>query len=168
VNPIWLIVIGIAVGVYSGIMGLGGGTIMIPILVLALGFGQHKAVATSLAVMIPPVTLPAVIKYYREGHVDPWVAAWIAVGVLFGTPAGAAVAGYLSDRALRLVFGFVLVYIAGYTIFQTLGKQHLMRSIALAAVLVVASAAFFLAVRWYDASQASQQPPASAPSTAGV
>ena len=165
-NPIWLIVIGVAVGLYSGIMGLGGGTIMIPILVLALGFGQHKAVATSLAVMIPPVTLPAVIKYYREGHVDPWVAAWVAVGVLCGTPVGATVAGYLSDRALKLVFGFVLVYVAGYTIFQTLGKQYLVRSILLAAVLVVASAAFFLAVRWYDAAAARQHPPEGEPTTA--
>ena len=167
-NPIWLIVIGVAVGVYSGIMGLGGGTIMIPILVLALGFGQHKAVATSLAVMIPPVTLPAVIKYYREGHVDPWVAAWIAAGVLAGTPAGAAVAGYLSDRALRLVFGFVLVYIAGYTIFQTLGRQHLVRSMVLAGVLLAAAAAFFLVVRWYDAGQARQQPPGGGAGAAGV
>jgi uncharacterized protein len=124
VNPIWLIVIGVAVGIYSGIMGLGGGTIMIPILVLALGFGQHKAVATSLAVMIPPVTLPAVIRYWKDGHVDWQVAAWIAVGVLCGTPLGQMVAKHLSDTALKLVFGFVLVYIAGYTIFQTLGKQY--------------------------------------------
>src|SRR4051795_1126191 len=80
VNPAILIGVGILVGIYSGIMGLGGGTVMIPVLVLLLGFNQHQAVATSLAVMIPPVTLPAVIAYYKEGHVNLRIAAFIAIG----------------------------------------------------------------------------------------
>src|SRR5688572_28323652 len=84
INPAILIGIGIIVGIYSGIMGLGGGTIMIPVLVLLLGFTQHQAVGTSLAVMIPPVTLPAVIEYYRKGHVDLRIAAFIAIGFLAG------------------------------------------------------------------------------------
>lgn len=54
-------------GVFSGIMGLGGGAIMIPLMVLVLQFSQTKAHGLSLAVMIPPVTLPAVIAYFRNG-----------------------------------------------------------------------------------------------------
>ena len=153
-NPITLIAIGVAVGVYSGIMGLGGGTLMIPAMVLLLGFTQHQAVGTSLAVMIPPVTLPAVIEYYRKGHVDISVAIWIAIGVLAGAPIGSMIANQLSDRALRLVFGFVLVYIAGYTIFQTLGKQYLTRSMIFAAILALTAAAFYVGTRWYDARHA--------------
>src|SRR6266540_4164930 len=107
-NPLILIAVGVIVGVYGGVMGLGGGTVMIPILVLLLGFSQHQAVATSLAAMIPPVALPAVIKYYKDGHVDPKVALWIAVGILAGSFFGALIAGKLSDTALKLVFGFVL------------------------------------------------------------
>jgi hypothetical protein len=151
-NPLALLAIGIIVGIYSGIMGLGGGTLMIPIMVLLLGFTQQKAVATSLAVMIPPVTLPAVISYYRNGQVDFTVAVWIAVGVLLGTPLGAYVAIQIADRlgdkTLKLIFGFVLVYVAGYTIFQTLG--NLTRSILFAAVMLLAAGVFYGATRLYD------------------
>src|SRR5437660_12610691 len=84
INPAILIGVGIFVGIYSGIMGLGGGTVMIPVLVLLLGFTQHQAVGTSLAVMIPPVTLPAVTEFYRNGHVDVRTATWIAIGVAAG------------------------------------------------------------------------------------
>src|SRR5258706_15739406 len=95
-HPAILIGIGILVGIYSGIMGLGGGTVMIPVLVLLLGFTQHQAVGTSLAVMIPPVTLPAVIEFYRKGHVDLRIAAWIALGFL----GGALVGGFIANQIL--------------------------------------------------------------------
>lgn len=162
-HPAVLFGIGIIVGVYSGIMGLGGGTIMIPILVLLLGFTQHQAVGTSLAVMIPPVTLPAVIQYYREGQVKVDVAVWIALGFLPAVFFGAYLAQLLSDRMLKLVFGFVLVYIAGYTIFGTLGKQHLVRTISFAAVLVFVAAIFFGVTAWYDRRST---PPQSASTSA--
>src|SRR3954466_12523316 len=105
VNPAILIGVGIFVGIYSGIMGLGGGTVMIPVLVLLLGFNQHQAVGTSLAVMIPPVTLPAVIEFYRKGYVDLRIAAWIALGFLCGAFLGGFIANKLNDMVLRLIFG---------------------------------------------------------------
>lgn len=154
VHPGFLILIGIAVGIYSGIMGLGGGTVMIPIMVLVLGFTQKEALGTSLAVMIPPVTLPAVIEYWRNGHVRPWVAMWIALGVLPGALLGGWIANQLEQNTLKLIFGFVLVYVAGYTI---LGKEHLVRSMILAGVLVLIAALVFGAVRWYDARTPNQQ-----------
>jgi hypothetical protein len=161
-HPGVLFGIGIIVGVYSGIMGLGGGTIMIPILVLLLGFTQHEAVGTSLAVMIPPVTLPAVIQYYREGHVKFDVAVWIALGFLPAAFVGAYLTQYFTDWMLKLVFGFVLVYIAGYTIFGTLGKQHLVRTISFAAILLLVAAIFFGATWWYDRRTTAQSPATSA------
>ena len=163
VNPFILIAIGIFVGVYSGIMGLGGGTVMIPIMVLLLSFTQHQAVGTSLAVMIPPVTLPAVIRYYRDGHVDLSVAAWIAFGLLLGTSVGAIIASKIEDKALTLIFGFILTYVAGYTIFQTLGNHHLTRSMILAAILVLVSTAFYFTTRWYDVNYAKPQESALTP-----
>jgi uncharacterized membrane protein YfcA len=143
----WLFVIGVIVGIYSGIMGLGGGTIMIPIMVLILGFTQKEALGTSLAVMIPPVTLPAVIEYYRNGHVKPTVAIWIALGVLPGAFLGGYIANQLGQNSLKMIFGFVLVYVAGYTI---LGKEHIVRTMLLAGVLVIVAGAMFGAARWYD------------------
>jgi uncharacterized membrane protein YfcA len=161
-NPPLLISIGILVGIYSGIMGLGGGTIMIPVLVLLLGFSQHQAVGTSLAVMIPPVTIPAVIEYYRRGHVDLRIAAWIALGFLAGAVLGGFVANKLSDHALRLIFGLVLIYIGAYTLFQTLGKQNLLRSIIIAAILTILSALTYTALR----ATTPQPPPQSPTQTA--
>ncbi len=167
-SPLPLLLIGVIVGIYGGVMGLGGGTIMIPIMVLALGFSQHEAVGTSLAVMIPPVALPAAIQYYRQGNVRLVPALWIAIGFVVGALVGGHIAHYLSDRALKLVFGFVLVYVAGYTIFDTLGKHHLLRSILLAALLVAISATFYSLTRYYDqsrspvaAASAPQHPPAN-------
>jgi uncharacterized protein len=156
VSPVVLVIVGVCVGIYSGIMGLGGGTIMIPVLVLLLGFDQHRAVGTSLAVMIPPVTLPAVIAYYREGRVDLSVAMWIAVGVLCGAYAGGWFANRLSKNAMQMTFGFVLIYVAGYTLFNTLGRQHLVRSMTFAGVMVLAAALFFGVVKWNDARNARQ------------
>src|SRR5215212_4111783 len=153
VNPAILIGVGIFVGIYSGIMGLGGGTVMIPVLVLLLGFNQHQAVGTSLAVMIPPVTLPAVIEFYRKGYVDLRIAAWIALGFMAGAFLGGFVANKLPDIGLRLIFGFILVYVGGYTLFQTLGKEHLVRSMIVAGVLVVIAAGAYLSVRVADARQ---------------
>jgi uncharacterized membrane protein YfcA len=154
VNPAILIGVGIFVGIYSGIMGLGGGTVMIPVLVLLLGFTQHQAVGTSLAVMIPPVTLPAVIEFYRKGHVDLRIALWIALGFIGGAFLGGFVANKLNDTALRLIFGFILVYVGGYTLLQTLGKQHLVRSMIVAGVLVVVAAGVYASFRIADARQA--------------
>ncbi len=147
-NPAILIGVGIFVGIYSGIMGLGGGTVMIPVLVLLLGFTQHQAVGTSLAVMIPPVTLPAVIEFYRKGHVDLRIAAWIALGFIGGAFVGGFVANKINDTILRLIFGFILIYVGGYTLFQTLGKEHLMRSMMVAGVLVLLAAAVYSAFRF--------------------
>ena len=156
-NPILLIVFGVVVGIFSGVMGLGGGSVMIPIMVLAFGMTQQQAHGTSLAVMIPPVALPAVIEYWRHGNVDLRVAAWTAAGVLLGSFFGALVANSIPKESLKLVFGFLLIYVAGYTIF---GKEHLTRSVTLAGVLVLFAALIFGATRFYDrrAPQATPAP----------
>ena len=161
-NALLLILFGLVVGVFSGVMGLGGGSIMIPVMVIAFGMTQQQAHGTSLAVMIPPVALPAVIEYARHGNVDWRVAAWTALGVLLGSFFGALVANSIPKESLKLVFGFLLIYVAGYTIF---GKEHLARSVTLAAVLVVLAAALFGATRYFD--RPTSGPPGDAPAQAG-
>ena len=149
-NPLLLIGFGIVVGVFSGVMGLGGGSVMIPMMVLALGMSQTQAHGTSLAVMIPPVTLPAVIEYYRTGNVNLHVAGWMALGVLCGTFFGAAIATSLPKETLKLVFGFVLIYVAAYTVF---GKEHLTRTLVLSFALVLVGVAMVMVTRWVDGSR---------------
>jgi uncharacterized membrane protein YfcA len=153
----FLILFGVLVGVFSGVMGLGGGSVMIPIMVLVLGMTQQQAHGTSLAVMIPPVTLPAVIAYYMardpdtgKRNVDLTVALWMAVGVLFGSYFGGKFANFLPKEGLKLVFGFVLIYVAAYTVF---GKEHLVRTLTLSGALLAIAVAIYFLTQWYDAQK---------------
>jgi uncharacterized membrane protein YfcA len=123
---------------------------MIPVMVLAFAMTQQKAHGTSLAVMIPPVALPAVLEYWRNGNVDWRIALWMAVGVAVGSFFGAALANRMSVGALKLVFGFLLIYVAGYTIF---GKERMGRSVVLAGVFVLFAVLLWSAVKWYDRRQ---------------
>ena len=167
-NPVTLILFGILVGVFSGIMGLGGGSIMIPIMVLLMAMSQEKAHGTSLAVMIPPVALPAVLKYWKEGKVDWNVAIWTAIGVALGSYFGASIALSMQKvhkDLLRWVFGFTLIYVATYTVF---GKEHLVRTLLMALLIVGISIGLFMLTRWHDGRTAvSAATPAAAtvPST---
>ena len=151
-HPMALIAFGVIVGIFSGVMGLGGGSVMIPIMVLLFSMTQQQAHGTSLAVMIPPVTLPAVFEYYRRGNVDFRMAGWMAIGVLLGTFFGALVANHLPKETLKLVFGFLLIYVAGYTIF---GKEHIARTTVLAGLMVFVAVMIWLIVRWMDAKAAA-------------
>jgi uncharacterized protein len=151
-NPLVLIAFGVVVGVFSGVMGLGGGSVMIPVMVLAFHMSQPAAHGTSLAVMLPLVTLPAVIEYYRHGNVNVAMAAWMAVGFMLGSFFGAYAANAMPKETLKLIFGFLLIYVAAYTVF---GKENLARTTVLSAVLVVIAMGVFAAVRWYDKSQSA-------------
>jgi uncharacterized protein len=139
-NPLVLIGFGIMVGVFSGVMGLGGGSVMIPVMVLLLGLSQTQAHGTSLAVMTVPVMLPAVIQYWRHNNVRLDVAIWVAIGVAMGTFFGAYLANMLPKETLKLVFGFGLVYVAAYTIFS---GQSPMRAASLAGVVLLSAMALF-------------------------
>jgi uncharacterized protein len=160
-NPALLIAFGIFVGVFSGLMGLGGGAVMIPIMVLAFGFEQAKAHGMSLMVMIPPVALPAVIKYFREGHLrvdqgDIWTAAFISAGLLAGSYFGASIATTLAKHKgmLAAVFGLLLVYVAVYT---ALGKGNIGRSVVLSLLVTIVAAGVVLGAKWYDAQKSGTQ-----------
>lgn len=154
-NPLVLIAFGVLVGVFSGVMGLGGGAVMIPIMVLVFGLSQPMAHGTSLAVMLPMVTLPAVIEYYRNGNVRIGMAVWMAAGFMMGSFFGAYVANAMRKEDLKLVFGFVLIYVAAYTVF---GKENLARTTVLSALLVVIAMGVFAAVKWYDKSRQQAAP----------
>jgi uncharacterized membrane protein YfcA len=103
--------IGAAGGVASGLLGIGGAVLMIPLLVAVLGLGQHEAQGTSLAVMLPPVGLPGVLVYSGARGGLPWlVIGCVAGGFLLG--------GALGARVARRVAGPALV--RGFAVFQLL------------------------------------------------
>lgn len=112
-----LIFIGIIAGILSGLVGVGGGVIMVPLLVLLLGFSQHQAQGTSLAVLAVPVTAVAVYNYYKEGFIDWRYAAVIAVFFVIGGFFGSKLAIGIDQKMLKKIVGIILLLIAGKMLF---------------------------------------------------
>jgi len=104
--------IGIAIGVISGLIGLGGGVFLIPILVYGYGMDQHRAQGTSIATLLLPIGALAFWKYYGAGNVDIRVAALMALGFFVGGYFGGAWAQALPTLLLRRIFAACLVAIA--------------------------------------------------------
>lgn len=106
-----LMVLGCVAGITSGLIGIGGGVIIVPALVLLFGFSQQVAQGTTLALMVPPLGILAALTYYRQGYVDIKTAALICLGFLAGSAMGADLAVRLPAEILTRVFGAVLVAI---------------------------------------------------------
>jgi len=113
-----LLLVGVVVGVVSGVVGIGGGILFVPALTWLLGMSQHKAQGTSLAALLAPVGLFAFIEYYRNGNADLRVGLLLAVGFLLGGYFGAAGAQHIPEIWLRRVFAVTLVAIGGHMFFS--------------------------------------------------
>jgi uncharacterized membrane protein YfcA len=111
------IVIGLLGGVFAGMFGVGGGIVIVPALVYWAGFSQHKATGTSLAVLLPPIGLAAVIEYYRHGNVDIRAAALLAATMIVGAWGGAVIANHMKGAHLRLAFGVFVSAMGVYLIY---------------------------------------------------
>jgi uncharacterized membrane protein YfcA len=105
------ILLGLVVGVLSGIVGIGGGILIIPALVYFFHMDQHKAQGTSLGALLAPIGALAFWEYYKAGNTDLKAAALIAVGFLAGGYFGGRWAQQLPDLVLRRVFGTFLVIV---------------------------------------------------------
>jgi len=106
------VLIGLIGGILSGLTGLGGGFIMVPLLVYLFGMTQHAAQGTSLAVLLPPLGLLAFLQYYRNGHVDVQVAVLVALGFFVGGYVGGSLAQMIPGPLLRKGFAVVMALIA--------------------------------------------------------
>lgn len=113
-----LIIIGLIAGLLSGVMGVGGGVVMIPLMIFFLGFSQHEAQGTSLAVLAVPVTMLAAYTYYQEGHVNWRYAAVIAVFFVVGGYFGSKIAINVDQRMLKKIFAIILIIIAVKMLFD--------------------------------------------------
>jgi uncharacterized protein len=111
------ILTGLVVGVLSGVMGVGGGILLVPIMVLGFGYAQHLAQGTSLAAIVP-TSIVGAYAHDRAHNVDRAAAAWVSVGGLAGALLGALVAVRLPRELLVRLFGVLLLYSA-YRIWAT-------------------------------------------------
>ncbi len=124
-HPWWLfIVLGVCAGILSGTLGLGSGTILVPVLGLICGYGQKSAQGMALAVMTPMALLGA-WRYWRNPAIDmhAYVIILIVCGALLGTLAGTEIAARLPGHLLRKIFAVVLVVVA-FKMFTTPSKTN--------------------------------------------
>lgn len=108
-----VLLVGLIVGAFSGVVGIGGGILFVPALIWLLGMNQHKAQGTSLGALLAPVGIFAFWEYYRKGNADIRVAALLALGFLVGGYFGAVGAQHLSELWLRRIFAVTLIAVGG-------------------------------------------------------
>lgn len=112
-----ILLLGFAVGVISGIIGIGGGVILIPALIWLLGMSQRKAQGTSLAALLLPVGIFAFWTYYREDNADLRVGLLVAAGFAVGGLFGGFGAQYIPEHWLRRIFAIVLIILGTRMLF---------------------------------------------------
>jgi len=106
-----LLAIGLAGGVLSGLLGVGGGIVMVPLLVIWAGYAQRDAHAMSLGAIVP-ISVAGVLTYGIAGQVRLPEAIALAVGAVGGARVGAGLLSRLGDRPLKLAFGSFLIAVA--------------------------------------------------------
>lgn len=111
-NVILYIILGLVAGIFSGVFGIGGGTILIPALVYLFGLTQHQAQGTTLAIMVPPIGLLAALRYYYSGNVKIGIAGFVCLGFVIGGFLGAHLIQNLPDPLLKKLFGVFLLVIS--------------------------------------------------------
>lgn len=103
--------IGVAAGVLSGLVGIGGGVVIVPALVLLMGMSQQTAQGTTIAMLVLPVGILGAWVYYRQGFVVIPAAALLAVGLFLGSLVGARIAVALPAAVLEKIFGLMAILI---------------------------------------------------------
>jgi hypothetical protein len=107
----YYLLIGLIAGVFSGLVGIGGGIIIVPALVFLFGFTQQTAQGTTIALLVLPIGILGALEYYKHGHVDFRVVLFIALGFLFGSLFGAKFALMIPTAILKKIFGGTMVLI---------------------------------------------------------
>jgi len=107
-----LIIIGLMAGILSGFIGVGGGIVMIPLLILFLGLTQFQAQGTALVAMLPPIGILAALNYFKSGYVKWEYAVIIALTFVIGGYFGSKLSLSLNPSTVKRVFGIVML-IAG-------------------------------------------------------
>ncbi len=110
---------GVGGGILSGLFGVGGGIVMVPLLGLFLGLDQHRAQGATLAAMLLPTGLPAVLEYRRRGITTSLKLVGVLIlGFLFGIYGGSRVANQIPSLGLRWGFVAFLIFLSLKTFFR--------------------------------------------------
>ncbi len=107
-----ILLIGLLAGMMSSMVGLGGGLIVVPGLVLLFAMSQKMAQGTSLAMMLPPIGILAVVNYHKQGYVDFKIAAILCISFVIGGFLGSKIVLGLEDAIVKKVFAVFMIIIA--------------------------------------------------------
>ena len=105
-------------GIASGMFGIGGGVLLVPLLALLYGFSQHRAQGTSLVALIPPTGVLALMAYAREGFVSWKTGLLLIPGVFLGGILGGKLAEKLRPQRMRQVFAGILLALGAWQAFS--------------------------------------------------
>ena len=114
---ITVILIGLAAGILSGLVGIGGGIILVPSLIFFLHYSQHQAQGSSLGVLVFPVVILGFLKYYHDCNkagtpIDFKIIGIIAIGFVAGSYFGSSIALKIDKETLKKIFALILFYTA--------------------------------------------------------
>lgn len=112
IRPIWMLVIGAGTGIIGGLFGIGAGVLMIPIFMSIFHLKKEFARALSLAILLPPVSLGAFVKYYNEGVVDWGIALILFISYFFANYFGAKKGTQSSLKNFKIIYSMLLIIIA--------------------------------------------------------
>jgi len=118
-----IIMVGLAAGMLSGLVGVGGGIIIVPALVYFIGFSQKTAQGTSLALIMLPVGIFGVLQYYKQGHVDFRIVGLLAIGFLAGSFWGSKIALNLQQDTVKKIFAILMIIVAIKMLFLDKAKK---------------------------------------------
>lgn len=104
-----LLSVGLAAGFLSGLVGIGGGIIIVPVLVYFLGFSQHQAQGTTLFMFLLPIGIFGVLNYHKQGFVDYKTALIICSTFVFGSYFGSKFAISLDQKTIKQIFGVIII-----------------------------------------------------------
>jgi uncharacterized membrane protein YfcA len=112
-----LLAIGLAAGMLSGLVGVGGGIIIVPVMVYLLGYNQHHAQGTTLFLFMLPVGALGVFNYYKSGNVDFKAALIIGCTFIVGSYLGSKASLALDQNTVKKIFGVIIFLVSLKMIF---------------------------------------------------
>lgn len=109
---IGLLLVGLAAGFMSSMVGIGGGIVIVPALVMMFGMDQTKAQGTSLAMLLPPIGVLGVWEYYKHGKVDLKIAGLLCLAFIIGSFLGGKVVMSLDKTLVKRIFAIFMILVA--------------------------------------------------------
>jgi uncharacterized membrane protein YfcA len=112
-----LLAVGLAAGFLSGMVGIGGGIIIVPVLVYFLDFTQHQAQGTTLFMFLLPIGILGVMNYHKQGYVDYKTALIICSTFVFGSYFGSKLSISLDQKTVKQIFGAIIILLGAKMLF---------------------------------------------------